>query len=152
MAAGALEFNVKEIDGLAALLNKAQLSSQDREQLLRNLATEAEAQTQDRFDAQIDPEGKKWKDLADKTMQYYAKYFPNFLNGSLLYREGGLRDSIESQLSNSWSIMVGATKIYAAVHQFGYKNIPARPYAGISQRDAEQLAAITQSFLAGQIK
>jgi phage gpG-like protein len=65
---------------------------------------------------------------------------------------------------------VGATKIYAAIHQWGGdivpKNagalfvpgygrlkkvtIPARPYLGISSKNAADIVLITQRFLAGR--
>jgi phage virion morphogenesis protein len=148
MAAGAVEFNLKEIDGLAQLLNKAKLSSEDRVQLLTNLGVEMESQTQERFDSQEAPDGKHWQDLAEKTKQYYARYFPG--RRSILVGEGNLRDSIESQV-DSWSVLVGATKVYAATHQFGRGKIPARPYVGISNANASDLALMTRQFLAERV-
>ncbi|MDR3249392.1 MAG: phage virion morphogenesis protein [Treponema sp.] len=168
MDGAAVSFDLREIDGLAAKLNKAKLSTQDRAVLLRSIGAEVEAQTQERFDTQTDPEGNPWKALAQKTKDYYIEN--GFGGGSLLVKSGGLRDSVESQVS-SWSVLVGATKIYAAIHQWGGDivpktapalfvpgygrlkkvTIPARPYVGISSNNAAEIAIIVQQFIAGRI-
>jgi phage virion morphogenesis protein len=170
MDGAAVSVDLREVEGVAALLNKAKLSSQDRAALLRNIGAEVEAQTQERFDTQTDPEGNDWKALAQKTKDYYIKN--GFGGGSLLVQRGGLRDSIESQLSGSWGVLVGATKIYAAIHQCGGdivpKNaaalfvpgygrlkkvtIPARPYVGISNDNAAEIVLEVQKFIAERIK
>ena len=149
MAAAEISFDLKELDGLAKLIDKAKLSSQDRRQLLANIGVKIESQTQERFDSQVDPKGNRWKDLADKTKQYYAKYFPG-QRRSILVGSGGLRDSIESQVDD-WSVLVGATKVYAATHQFGRDNIPARPYLGISTSNADEIMMIAERFLAERV-
>jgi phage gpG-like protein len=43
---------------------------------------------------------------------------------------------------------------YAAVHQWGWpkKNIPARPYLGVSRDDAKEIESIVALFLEGNIK
>ena len=149
MASAEFSFDLRELDGLAKLLEQAKLSSQDRRQLLANIGAEVEAQTQERFDTKLSPEGKRWQDIAEKTKRYYAKYFPG-QRRSILVGEGGLRDSIESQVDD-WSVLVGATKVYAATHQYGRGKIPARPYLGISTSDAEDIMVIANQFLAERI-
>jgi len=149
MASAEFNFDLRELDGLAKMLEQAKLSSSDRMQLLRNIGAEVEAQTQERFDSQMSPEGKKWQDLAEKTKRYYARRFPG-MRRSILVGEGGLRDSIESQVDD-WSVLVGATKIYAATHQFGRGKIPARPYLGISTSNATDIMMVAQQFLAERI-
>jgi phage virion morphogenesis protein len=170
MAGAAVELGLKEVEGLARILNGVKLDSDDRAQLLHDIGVEMESQTQERFDTQIDPEGNKWKELAQKTRDYYTQ---NGLGGgSLLVQNGGLRDSLESQVADSWSVLVGATKIYAAIHQWGGEivpknaaalfvpgygklkkvTIPARPYLGVSSQDAADIAGIAQRFVAGRFK
>jgi phage virion morphogenesis protein len=149
----AVEFNLREIDGLARLLRNIQLSDGERTSLLNGLGQAIETQTQERFDTQMSPEGTKWQDLAEKTKAYYAKRFPG-RDRSILVGEGQLRDTVTHELNGSWSVLAGATMVYAAVHQFGWekKNIPARPYIGVSPENAADLAALAQTFLAGQFK
>ena len=164
MAAAEVSIDTREIRGLAEILSKAKLSAGDRQELLRQIGVEMESQTQERFDTQEDPEGNPWKLLAQKTAEYYTEKFPG---ATLLVREGGLRDSVESQVQDSWSVLVGATKEYAAIHQFGGDitpksakalfvpgygllqkvTIPARPYLGVSSQNAAEIASIAQKFI-----
>ncbi|MDR1373794.1 MAG: phage virion morphogenesis protein [Treponema sp.] len=167
--AAMVSLGLGEIEGLAQLLKEAALGPQDRAQLLHDIGVEVTRQTQERFDSQKDPGGNPWKALAQKTKDYYAKN--GLSGGSLLVQGGGLRDSLEMQVIDSSSIVVGATKIYAAVHQWGGdivpKNapalfvpgygllkkvhIPARPYLGLASRDIEDIAAITRQFVARRL-
>jgi phage virion morphogenesis protein len=170
MAGATAELGLKEVEGLARILNGAKLDSGGRTQLLHDIGVEMESQTQERFDTQKDPGGNKWKDLAQKTRDYYVQ---NGLGGgSLLVQSGYLRDSITSRVSDSWSVLVGATMVYAAVHQRGGEivpknaaalfvpgygrlkkvNIPARPYLGVSSQDAADIAETAQRFIAGRFK
>jgi phage virion morphogenesis protein len=166
MAGAAVELGLGDIEGLARILNGATLGPDDRAQLLHDIGAEMVSQTQKRFDTQKDPAGNTWKELAQKTQDYYREQ--GLGGGSLLVQSGYLRDSITSRVSNSWSVMVGATMVYAAIHQWGGEivpktaaalfvpgygklkkvNIPARPYLGVSSRDAADIAAIAQKFVA----
>ncbi|MDR0387270.1 MAG: phage virion morphogenesis protein [Treponema sp.] len=163
-------FNLNEIEKVKKLLANAALDAADRAKLLGGIGVEMEAQTQERFDTQKSPEGNSWKDLAQKTKDYYAS---NGLLGSrsILVGEGMLRDSITSQVKGGWSVLVGATMEYAAVHQFGAEikpksakalfvpgygmlkkaTIPARPYLGVSAEDTKAIENAVATFLAGNI-
>jgi len=169
MASAECSFDLSEIDGLAKLVEQAKLSSADRVQLLKNIGVEVESQTQERFDTQRDPDGNPWKELAQKTRDYYSRSGKG--GGSLLVQEGGLRDSVTSEVADSWSVIVGATKVYAAIHQLGGEirpkakkalyvpgygklqkvSIPARPYLGISTSDADGIMQVAARFLAERI-
>jgi phage virion morphogenesis protein len=171
MAAATVSFNVKEIDSVKKMLAKAALNSASRQKLLQSIGVEMESQTQERFDTQESPDGNPWKALAQKTSDYYMSR--GMGHRSLLVGEGMLRDSVTSQVqSGGWSVLVGATMEYAAVHQFGATitpksakalfvpgygmlkkaAIPARPYLGVSQDNAKEIAATAAAFLAGGIK
>ncbi|MDR1286765.1 MAG: phage virion morphogenesis protein [Treponema sp.] len=170
MAGSTVELGLKEVEGLTRILNGVKLESQDRVRLLKDIGVEMESQTQERFDTKKDPEGKPWAALAQKTLDYYRERFPHAQPPLVI--DGGLRDSIESQTPDSWSVLVGATKIYAAIHQWGGEivpktaaalyvpgygklkkvNIPARPYLGVSSQDAADIATLAQGFIAGRFK
>ncbi|MDR1316544.1 MAG: phage virion morphogenesis protein [Spirochaetales bacterium] len=170
MAGAQVAVDVKELNTLAGILNRAKLPARERQALLADIGAEMESQDQARFDTQESPEGEPWKRLAQKTAAYYAEQ--GLSHTSLLVREGGLRDSIESQVAGSWSVLAGATAEYAAIHQFGGEitpksapalyvpgygylqkvTIPARPYLGVSEDDAGEIAGIARNFLAGRLQ
>lgn len=152
MGGATVEFDTRNLDSLSKKLEGMSLSGSDRKKLLASLGVEIEAQTQERFETKLDSDGNRWKDIADKTALYYQKRFGTSDPGKgLLFRAFDgvpLLDTIESQVS-SWDVLVGATKVYAAVHQFGWekKNIPARPYLGISEADEAELSDIVDAFI-----
>lgn len=146
MGSAAISVDVREITRLAEILNGAKLRPRDRRQLLINLSVELESSTQERFRTKRDPEGNPWKAVSDEHHAFLAARFPG-AEPPLVMR-GELADSIESRVT-VWEALVGATKVYASVHQDGWdeKNIAARPYLGISPDDEDALAAIAEEFL-----
>ena len=166
MGGAAVEINLREVGKLAQRLNAFALSDGDKERLMKSLGVAVEEQIKTRFDTQRDPQGNSWKELAQKTRDYYLEN--NMGGGSLLVKEGGLRDSIESRVADdAWSVIVGASKEYAAVHQFGGEirpkskpalyvpgygmlqkvNIPARPYLGFGTDDIAELQNEVDRFM-----
>jgi phage virion morphogenesis protein len=153
MAAASISFDLKEVDAVKKLLAGAALDTADRGRLLQSIGVEMEAGTQERFDTKQSPEGNAWKALAQKTAAYYAG--KGWTARSILVGEGTLRDSVTSEVrSGAWSTLVGAAMKYAAVHQSGWpkKNIPARPYLGVSQNDAAAIEAAAAKFLGGIVQ
>ncbi len=63
---------------------------------------------------------------------------------------GHLQQSITWNVGSD-QVEVGASAEHAAVHQFGYKGIPARPYLGISDRDGERILQRVTRAIAEQI-
>jgi phage virion morphogenesis protein len=167
-----VSFDLKEVDAVKKLLASASLSAAGRESLLKGIALEIEEQTKQRFDTQKSPDGDSWKALAQKTKDYYAS--KGLLGArSILVGEGLLQQSITSEVQGgAWSVLVGATREYAAVHQFGAEirpksakalfvpgygmlkkaTIPARPYLGVSPNDIKAIEAAVAVFLEGIIK
>lgn len=150
MAGAVVTIQVDELRALCSHLNKMALTASERKSLLASVGEEIITQTKDRFAEKKTPDGDDWADIADSTKEYYLKKFgsKNHANG-ILWRTGNLMDSLTHEVG-SWSVVVGATKIYAAVHQYGWKerNIIARPYLGLSPDDRAEIAGIIESFLA----
>lgn len=149
MSAGVVTIQDDELKALSSRLKEMALSPSERKQLLGDIGEEMVTQTKDRFAEKKTPDGDDWADIAQSTKDYYRKKFgdPNPYNG-ILWRQGGLMDSLTQQ-ADSWKVLVGATKVYAAVHQFGYmwNNIPARPYLGLSADDKTEIIGIINGFL-----
>jgi phage virion morphogenesis protein len=168
MAGASVTFDMRELDGVRAMLQKAALSPADRDKLLDGVGLVVQGQTENRFDSRIDPEGNTWKALAQKTQDYYNEKVKG--KRSLLVGEGDLRGSITYEKSG-WSVLVGSAKEYAAIHQFGGDirpktkpvlfvpgygylkkvTIPARPYLGVSAENAAELAVEIQHYLASRL-
>lgn len=102
--------------------------------------------TQDRFDAQKDPQGIPWLPVSEDTKK--RKRIDKILTES-----SRLRDSISYQAGPD-EVRVGTNTPYAAIHQLGGEagpkraiNIPARPYLGLSDADLDLAAEIIRDHL-----
>jgi phage virion morphogenesis protein len=118
--------------------------------------------TQQRFKAETDPAGQKWKPLSPAYAA--AKRGPRILTES-----GALYRDVHYQLVGSDAVAVGAMLPYAAIHQFGgvirprsakalvfrlgprlvrarKVTIPARPYLGFGRADREMVEEVVQGF------
>lgn len=118
--------------------------------------------TRDRFSAQRGPDGQTWKSLSPR---YLATKSPN--PGKILQRRGDLVRQIFPQVEGA-TLLVGTDRVYGAVHQFGalkgafgktrrgapipWGDIPARPFLGISDDDAEEIIAITRDHLQARLQ
>lgn len=152
MADAIVTIQSDELSALCSRLNSMSLKPNDRKALLTSIGEEIITQTKDRFAEKKSPDGDSWADIAESTKNYYLKKFgtKNPPNG-ILWRQGSLLDSMTHEVG-SWSVVVGATKVYAAVHQYGWKerNIVARPYLGLSTEDQNEIIGIINSFLEGR--
>jgi len=154
MSGAAVNIDISELKELSAILNHSALSSSDRVALMKSLGNEIVEQSRSRIlETQEDPDGNKWQDYADSTLRgLKAKGLEKVV--SLLNREGYLHQSIDVQQSGQWSVLVGSAMEYAGVHQWGYKpkNIPARPYLGLSSDNIADLTELAEIFLKGRVQ
>ena len=154
MSGAYVSSDIKELEGLAAILKRSALSVSDRAALMKSLGNEIVEQSRSRIlETQEDPDGNKWQDYADSTLRgLKAKGIEKVV--SLLNREGYLHQSIDVQQSGQWSVLVGSAREYAGVHQWGYKpkNIPARPYLGLSSDDISDLTELAEIFLKRRVQ
>ncbi|MEL3907913.1 MAG: phage virion morphogenesis protein [Treponemataceae bacterium] len=152
MSGATVTIDLREIETLGELLNHKALTSNDRQSLLKSIGLEMVEQSKTRItETNEAPSGEPWAWFAESTLKFLNKHE---MNTSLLLREGELLGSLKSELKNEWSILVGACKEYAAVHQFGYdeKNIPARPYIGLSTENIDDLVVLTENWLQEKLK
>ncbi|MFZ7215733.1 phage virion morphogenesis protein [[Pasteurella] aerogenes] len=96
----------------------------------------------DRFKAETDPEGKKWKPLSSRTLELKRK---RGKSTKILRQDGYLADKTAYNVSND-GVEFGSAEIYARLHQFGGKagrgkkvTIPARPWLGAGEKDEQLL-------------
>lgn len=141
MSAEVFITDIEEIKKLQDKLKNLKLSSSEEKDILDAIGTEIETQIEERFENQRDVSGNKWQDISQKTREYYNK--KGGIVGSILSRTRQLRDTIESQVNNG-QLLTGATKVYAAVHNFGddSRNIPQREFLGLSSDNYEDIENI----------
>ena len=98
----------------------------------------------DRFDSQTDPDGVPWAPLSAKYQARKQRY-PD----QILRYTGNLRDLLTYQVTPQ-TLYFGTPMEYGAAHQFGYekRNLPARPYLGLSTADEQQILEIFSDYLA----
>lgn len=153
MADAVVTIQDDELKALCSRLNNMALKPSDRKQLLHSIGVEMETQTKERFQTKTSPGGDDWAEIAQSTKKFYRKKYGSDNPGKgTLWRLSSvpLIDTVTSE-TGSWSVLVGATKVYAAVHQYGWseKNIPARPYLGLGSEDKSEILELINTFLAG---
>jgi phage virion morphogenesis protein len=104
----------------------------------------------DRYDKEIDSQGKPWAPLTAATIKQKQR---KGKIQKILQQDGNLRLTIIYQASAS-QVEIGTNRIYGAIHQFGGRagrgkkvNIPARPFLGVSVVDEREIVDIIQDFL-----
>ena len=90
--------------------------------------------TQQRFTREQAPDGTPWAPLSPKTIKYKKRS-----KNKILILSSNLKNKYYKRATrNTVTVSTdGITIAYAATHQFGddKRNIPARPYLGIAQKD-----------------
>lgn len=139
------------VDGqaLRAALDRLAAVAGDMRRTNKAIATELMSQTEDNFAAEGRP---RWPDLAPITKARRAErgHWP----GKMLQVTGQLAASVSAQGTAEYAL-VGAGKVYAAIHQFGGKagrgrrvTIPARPYLPmVGSPDSAKLQAQTEQAI-----
>ncbi|MNZ38299.1 Phage virion morphogenesis family protein [compost metagenome] len=111
--------------------------------------------TDDRFRAQVGPDGTPWAPLSPVTLARKK--------GNRILRESGtLQDTLRHQVSGN-ELSFGTDRPYGAAMQFGMRkgyagktrrgasipwgDIPARPYLGLSAEDDAEILAIIEDYL-----
>jgi phage virion morphogenesis protein len=143
MAGTALVYDFSSLSRLEDRLQR--LAGTDRRQLLGELGAVLESQTKRRItDEKEGPDGASWADWSEG---YAAK---RHSGQSLLESEGHLEGEITHNVTSDSEVEVGTNLVYAATHQFGSddgRNIPARPYLGLSADNEAELLDVADRFL-----
>ena len=133
----------------------------DMTPLMRRIAGHLQASTEQSFDKQTSPDGKRWAKLKPSTINRRKKL--NQIPIKILAGEGSLLASIASDFDAN-SAVAGTNRDYATTHQFGAKqgafgktkrgapipwgDIPARPFLGVSERTRGQISDEVLNFIA----
>ncbi|MEM1077453.1 MAG: phage virion morphogenesis protein [Pseudomonadota bacterium] len=149
MAGIALEYTTTDLAGAMQKLRR--LETADRLELSEAIGARLEGSAQERIaTTKVSPDGDPWA-------EWSANYHPGRQGASLLHREGDLRDSLLSRATAD-EVIVGANRVYAAIHQMGgdedqgHPPIPARPYLGVSPEDERFIRDRAVDFLSEPLR
>lgn len=124
-------------------LHRLAAAGGDMEAAFRDIGEALLNSHQERFERQESPDGARWEPLSDR---YQARKKKN--RDKILILEGDLRDLLRYQTSPD-GLVLGTDRIYGATHQFGddSRNIPDRPFLGLSDDDRQTVLEILQDHL-----
>lgn len=94
-------------------------------QILEAIGAKMESRAEGRFDTKADPAGAPWAPHAPSTTSRYARSDKGKAKGSLLIREGIMRDSLSHQVEGD-AVLIGFGELYAAYHELGTRRMPRR--------------------------
>lgn len=144
MSGVAIQVDGRELTRLNHLV-EALLQRPDTRELMTTVGAVTEAQTRRRIEEdKRGPDGRPWDTWADD----YAR--TRHQGQSLLVGDGDLLDSLHYEAGREHA-EVGSNLVYAAIHQLGGrpvgKNIPERPYLGLSDDDEAELQQVVDDWL-----
>lgn len=149
------DFNVEvvlESAQLQALFARLVDTGENLAPLMADIAEGLLQRTEDRFDAQVAPDGSRWAPLSPR---YAARKRRKGYDTPLLVREGRLRGELRSGWGGDYAEVATAPLAYAALHQFGgtpdmpagAAAVPARPYLGVSDEDLAWIEEVAGEYL-----
>jgi len=144
VAGASLTIDVTDDELRAALQRLARALGPGLGTAMREIGEEMVLATQQRFRTQAGPDGVAWAPLTPR----YAASARKRKSPEILVLRGYLQGLIRYD-ADSDSVSWGTDRVYGATHQFGRaeKNIPARPYLGLSSDDYSTIAEIIESHL-----
>jgi phage virion morphogenesis protein len=104
---------------LVAALQRLQQRMGNLRPVMRGIATELEARVEQRFELEVDPNGRRWKELHPETIKRKKR------KTAILYDSGDMQGSLTSAAGPTWA-QVGFGQPYAAYHEWGTRHMPRR--------------------------
>ncbi|AQW87882.1 putative phage virion morphogenesis protein [Campylobacter pinnipediorum subsp. caledonicus] len=128
--------DLKGLETLRKKLNKLASLGNNTTPLMHTVGNILSNSIEDSFENETSPEGKKWKALKPSTIKYKAKHKKS---NKILRRDGNLSDNWVVKAGNNSVKVSNNTKFkgfaYGLSHQYGTKNIPARPFLPITKNN-----------------
>ena len=132
-------------DAVTKRLGEIASRMSNRRPVLKAIGDRIAEQTKRRFEAGGPaPSGGPWAPLKPATLKRKKR-------DKILTESGQLKSSIRYQMIGNNTVEIGTNKIYAAVHQLGFKKmkIPARPYLGLSEKNSDEIVGIINEYVMG---
>lgn len=144
MAGAFVSIDVTDDELRAALQRLAHALGPGLGAAMREIGEEMVLATQERFRTQAGPDGVAWAPLTRR----YAASRRKRKSPEILVLRGLLQGLIRYEATSD-TVSWGTDRAYGATHQFGRaeKNIPARPFLGLSDDDRATVIAIIEDHL-----
>lgn len=149
MAGARIELQT-DIKGASSALQRASdaLDGDGLALLLSDIGEYMLGATRDRAAQQIGPDGAPWAALSPRYAAHKSKVRPGV--PILRFDNHMIGDQLSHQLDeNNTALLVGTNAIQGAAQHFGYpeRKLPARPWLGVSDADADEILQLTQDHL-----
>ena len=120
-------------------------AGQDLRPAFREIGEYLDLATRERFDRAQAPDGTRWAPLKPRTLKRKQRRKRPL---DILVDSGDLRDLMRYHVTAD-RLEFGTDRKYGATHQFGdpRRNIPARPFLGLSDDDRREVLDILQEHL-----
>jgi phage virion morphogenesis protein len=140
-----IEVDSKELENLNAGLRKITRRIDNPRSLLADYGQALVESKRSLFDRQVDPEGKAWAPLAAATIRAKRR------SGApkpeqILYNFGALAQGFTYKLIGNDSLLLEAPQV-GIYHQFGTKDMPARPFMQLSGEDVVAFDRLAAKYL-----
>jgi len=138
------------VNGSTAIISQAIKSLRDQSKSLAEPNAEVGEYLieshQDRFDDAVSPEGDSWEPLSE---EYKAR---SKRPSDILIEDGILKGTLNYNAGQN-ELLFGTPMEYGAAHHFGYekRNLPARPWLGLSDTDVDVVVSIFRAHLSEAI-
>ncbi len=141
-----IHFNAESISKIQKHLKAKIHKLEDMTQFWQNVGIYVQKQTiNERFEKEQAPDGSKWKPLSPARVKQRLKKHKSG-KMKILQDVGELRRSITYEAGKNY-VRVGSNLKYAATHQFGRGNIPARPYLGVTQIEKAHILSMCRAYI-----
>ena len=143
-------------DQITAALARALAQQGDLTPLMDQIGEIMVVSVKERFKAGESPDGVKWAPKSPVTLAAYGARKTNRMDTRPLFGPSGMLSSQIFLEASSDGVIVGSSRVYAAMMQFGgtkaafphlWGNIPARPFFGFSEQDRENILGETEDWL-----
>jgi phage virion morphogenesis protein len=148
MAGAAFDFHMNGDAALRAALEELIRRAENLQPAFADIGEALLLSHRERWDDQVDPEGKHWAALSSDYAQSQRKRESRGKD-KILVLDTFLRDTSLNYAAERSGLMFGTDSVYAATHQFGDadRNIPARPFIGLSDDDLENARKVITELL-----
>lgn len=147
-----------EDEAIKASIKKLKDLGQDMTPITQAISAVLESESAGAFIKEQDPTtGKKWQAHSENYQAHLAK--KGITKSKILQRSGLLARSLSTDF-DAVSAVIGTNRVYGALHQLGgnpslsssVKNMPARPYMGLSKEGISDIIEIINLKLKNAIK